>query len=54
MLKLTIILEPEFPEVTEKYKVTVLEKWNWGTELYYSLPLGICDAIFTDFPVRIE
>ena len=40
-----IIIELEFPEVTEKYKMTVLEKWNWGTGLYYFLSLGIGDAI---------
>lgn len=42
---MTIVTELEFPEVTEKYKMTVLEKWNWGTGLYYSLFWGIGDAI---------
>lgn len=45
LLKWTTVIEPEFPEVTEKYKATVWGEWSWGTGLYYSLPLGIDEAI---------
>lgn len=54
MLKVTIVTELEFPEVTEKYKMTVLEKWNWGDWALLLPILGALVMPFPDFPVPTE
>lgn len=45
LLKLKTVIEPEFPDVTEKYKATVWGNGAGGLGSTTPYPLGIDDAI---------